>query len=122
LNLLDDSMALAMIFHAVSSGEGRFRAVTCPHMTTTEQIIHDAMADRVPSMQRTTASDFLITVNRLTLSLMIRDPFVAAAFKAAEDDGLAPNLAEVDRPRTLAPPLGYESDKSLRAGQKESRA
>jgi hypothetical protein len=40
-------------------------------------------------------------VNRLQLSLMIRDPFVAAAFKAAEDDGLAPDLAEVDHPRLL---------------------
>jgi hypothetical protein len=32
---------------------------------------------------------------------MIRDPFVAAAFRAAEDDGLAPNMAEVDHPKTL---------------------
>jgi hypothetical protein len=32
---------------------------------------------------------------------MIRDPFFAAAFKAAEDDGLAPNLVEIDQPRTL---------------------
>ena len=58
-------------------------------------------ADRVPSTQRTTASEFLITVNRLQLSLMIRDPFVAAAFKAAEDDGLAPDLVEIDHPKTL---------------------
>lgn len=32
---------------------------------------------------------------------MIRDPFVAAAFKAAEDDGLAPDLVDLDHPRTL---------------------
>ena len=56
---------------------------------------------RVFSTPRTTASEFLIIVNRLQLSLMIRDPIVAAAFKAAEDDGLAPNMVEVDRPRTL---------------------
>jgi hypothetical protein len=36
------------------------------------------------------ASEFLTTVNRLQISLMIRDPFVAAAFKAAEDAGPAP--------------------------------
>jgi hypothetical protein len=47
------------------------------------------------------ASEFLITVNRLQISLMIRDPFVAAAFRAAEQDGLAPDLVEVDRPRYL---------------------
>jgi hypothetical protein len=61
-----------------------------------------AKATCVPSTQRTTASEFLTTVNRLQISLMIRDPFVAAAFKAAEDDGLAPSLVEVDRrPRML---------------------
>jgi hypothetical protein len=58
-------------------------------------------AARVPSTPRTTASEFLIAVNRLQISLMIRDPFVAAAFKAAEDDGLAPSLVEIDYPRTL---------------------
>jgi hypothetical protein len=50
-------------------------------------------AARVHSTPRTTASEFLTTVNRLQISLMIRDPFVAAAFKAAEgaeDDGRAP--------------------------------
>jgi hypothetical protein len=60
-----------------------------------------AQATRVHSTPRTTASEFLITVNRLQLSLMIRDPFVAAAFKAAEDDGLAPDLVEIDHPKTL---------------------
>jgi hypothetical protein len=57
-------------------------------------------AASVLSTPRTTASEFLITVNRLQLSLMIRDPYVAAAFKAAEDDGLAPALVKVDQPRT----------------------
>jgi hypothetical protein len=50
-------------------------------------------ADRVRSTPRTPASEFLTTVNRLQISLMIRNPFVAAAFKAAEgaeDDGRAP--------------------------------
>jgi len=42
-----------------------------------------AKADRVPSTPRTTASEFLIAVNRIRLSQMIRDPYVAAAFKAA---------------------------------------
>ncbi len=60
-----------------------------------------AKADRVHSTPRTRASEFLTTVNRLQLSLMIRDPFVAAAFKAAEDDGLAPTLVEIDNPMTL---------------------
>jgi hypothetical protein len=32
---------------------------------------------------------------------MFRDPFVRAAFEAAEDDGLAPALVEADHPRTL---------------------
>jgi hypothetical protein len=58
-------------------------------------------ANRVPSTPRTTASEFLIQVNRLQISLMIRDPYVARAFKAAEDDGLAPSMAAVDRPRPL---------------------
>jgi hypothetical protein len=47
------------------------------------------------------ASEFLIAVNRLQISLMIRDPYVARAFKAAEDDGLAPSIATADRPRML---------------------
>jgi hypothetical protein len=59
-------------------------------------------ADRVRSTPRARTPEFLTTVNRLQISLMIRDPFVAAAFRAAEDDGLAPNLVEVDRrPRVL---------------------
>jgi hypothetical protein len=35
------------------------------------------------------------------LSALFRDPFLRAAFKAAEDDGLAPDLVEVDNPKTL---------------------
>ncbi len=35
------------------------------------------------------------------LSKMFRDPFLRAAFKAAEDDGLAPAFIETDHPRTL---------------------
>jgi hypothetical protein len=32
---------------------------------------------------------------------MFRDPFLRAAFQAAEDDGLAPSLVETDHPRTF---------------------
>jgi hypothetical protein len=60
-----------------------------------------AQAKRVHSTPPKPASEFLTTVNRLQISLMIRDPFVAAAFKAAEDDNLAPSHVTVDRPRTL---------------------
>jgi hypothetical protein len=35
------------------------------------------------------------------LSSMFRDPHLRAAFKAAEDDGLAPAFVETDQPRTL---------------------
>jgi hypothetical protein len=35
------------------------------------------------------------------LSTLFRDPYLRAVFQAAEDDGLAPSLVEVDRPRTL---------------------
>jgi hypothetical protein len=35
------------------------------------------------------------------LSVMFRDPFLRAAFEAAEDDGLAPALVKTDHPRTL---------------------
>jgi hypothetical protein len=35
------------------------------------------------------------------LSTLFRDPYVRAAFEAAERDGLAPALVETDRPRTL---------------------
>jgi hypothetical protein len=58
-------------------------------------------ANRVPSTPRTPASECLIQVNRLQISLMIRDPYVARAFKAAENDGLAPDLVETDPPKRL---------------------
>lgn len=35
------------------------------------------------------------------LSALFRDPYLRAAFQAAEDDGLAPALVKTDRPRTL---------------------
>jgi hypothetical protein len=60
-----------------------------------------AKATCVPSTPRTTASEFLIQVNRLQISLMICDPYVARAFRAAEDDGLAPSMAAVDHPKHL---------------------
>jgi hypothetical protein len=44
---------------------------------------------------------FLNVVARIHLSHLFRDPFVAAAFKAAEDDGLAPDLVEINNPKTL---------------------
>jgi hypothetical protein len=56
-----------------------------------------AKATRVLSTPRKPASEFLIAVNRLQISLMIRDPYVARAFRAA--DGLAPSMAVIDRPR-----------------------
>jgi hypothetical protein len=58
-------------------------------------------ADRVHSTPPKPASEFLTLVNRLQISLMIRDPFVAAAFRRAEDDGLAPALVDLDHPRML---------------------
>jgi hypothetical protein len=39
--------------------------------------------------------------NHTTLSSLIRDPFVRAAFEAAERDGLAPLAVEVDNPPSL---------------------
>lgn len=51
--------------------------------------------------QRTSASEFLIAVNRIRLSQIVRDPFVATAFRAAEDEGLAPDFVEQDHPRHL---------------------
>ena len=60
-----------------------------------------AQAKSVHSTPRKPASEFLTTVNRLQISLMIRDPYVAKAFRAAEDDGLAPDMASIDRPRVL---------------------
>lgn len=45
------------------------------------------------------------------LSAMFRDPFLRAAFQAAEDDGLTGALVDTDHPRTLdggaAEVIGY---------------
>jgi hypothetical protein len=60
-----------------------------------------SQADRVIITPRKPASEFLTTVNRLQISLMIRDPYVAKAYRAAEDDGLAPDLVETDHPKHL---------------------
>jgi hypothetical protein len=38
---------------------------------------------------------------RVPLSDLFQDPFLRAAFKAAEDDGLAPGLVEIDHPKIL---------------------
>jgi hypothetical protein len=57
-------------------------------------------ANRARCAQRRTASEFLIALNRLQISLMVRDPFVGAAFRRSEDDGLAPDLVENDHPKT----------------------
>ena len=49
----------------------------------------------------TTPTAFLNAVARIHLSHLFQDPFLRAAFKAAEDDGLAPALVEIDNPKTL---------------------
>jgi hypothetical protein len=51
--------------------------------------------------KNTTPTAFLNAVTRVHPSHMFQDPFLRAAFKAAEDDGLAPSLVQVDHPRTL---------------------
>jgi hypothetical protein len=43
----------------------------------------------------------LSAVARIHLSHLFQDPFLRAAFKAAEDDGLAPSLVEIDNPIML---------------------
>ena len=58
-------------------------------------------ADSVHGTPRARTPEFLIAVNRIRLSQMIRDPFVSAAFRAAEDDGPVPDLVENDHPKTL---------------------
>ena len=45
--------------------------------------------------------NFSSSLDCLRISLMIGDPFVVAAFRRAEDDGLAPALVEIDHPRSL---------------------
>jgi hypothetical protein len=49
----------------------------------------------------TTPTAFLNAVARVHLSHLFQDPFLRATFKAAEDDGLAPDLVQVDHPKTL---------------------
>jgi hypothetical protein len=44
---------------------------------------------------------FLNVVARIHLSHLFQDPFLRAAFRAAEDDGLAPAIVEIDNPKTL---------------------
>jgi hypothetical protein len=62
-------------------------------------------ADRVIIMPRKPASEFLTQVNRLQISLMIRDPYVAKAFRAAEDDGLAPAEVSSQQSATRTGPI-----------------
>ena len=50
---------------------------------------------------QTFTSEFLIAVNRVRLSQIIRDAYVADAFRRAEDDGLSPEPVEADHPKTL---------------------
>ena len=47
------------------------------------------------------------------LSSLIRDPFVRAAFEAAERDGLAPLAALVDNPPSLDGGAAVVSDREL---------
>jgi hypothetical protein len=49
----------------------------------------------------TKPTGFLAAVARIHLSHLFQDPFVAAAFRAAEDNGLAPGHVTVDRPPAL---------------------
>jgi hypothetical protein len=44
----------------------------------------------------------LNAVARVHLSHLFQDPFLQAAFKAAEDDGLAPEAVEIDHPPSLS--------------------
>jgi hypothetical protein len=60
-----------------------------------------AKADRVHSTPRTSSSEFHLAVNRIRLSQLIRDPFVAAAFRAAEEDGFEPGPVYADQPKAL---------------------
>ena len=47
------------------------------------------------------------------LSCLIRDPFVRAAFEAAERDGLAPVAVTVDTPPSLDGGAAVVSDREL---------
>jgi hypothetical protein len=80
-----------------------------------------AKANRVPSTPRTTASEFLIAVNRIRLSQMIRDPFVAAAFSAAEDAGPAPASQQHPTQRRQSPIRALTIFESLPPGHSTLR-
>lgn len=54
---------------------------------------------RATSTSTTKPTAFLNAAPRIHLAHLIRDPYVAAAFRAAENDGSAPALVEVDRPK-----------------------
>jgi hypothetical protein len=41
------------------------------------------------------------SIHTTKLSRLFRDPYLRAAFEAAEDDGLAPAFVEQDHPLTL---------------------
>ncbi len=56
---------------------------------------------------------FLTAVARIHLSHLFQDPFLQAVFKAAEDDGLAPDLAEIDNPKRLDGGAGSELELAL---------
>jgi hypothetical protein len=75
-----------------------------------------AKATRVPSTPRTPASEFLTTVNRLQISLMIRDPYVAAAFRAAEEGGRAPAFQQHPTERRQSPIRALTIFESLPCG------
>jgi hypothetical protein len=49
----------------------------------------------------TTPTAFLSAVARIHLSHLFRDPFVAAAFRAAEENGLEPSPVYIDQPKML---------------------
>jgi hypothetical protein len=56
---------------------------------------------RATSSLTTNPTAFLSAVARIHLSHLFRDPFVAAAFKAPEDEGLEPDFVHVDQPKVL---------------------
>jgi hypothetical protein len=71
------------------------------------------------SKPTTNPAAFLSVAARVHLSHLFKDPFVAAAFKAAEDDGLAPSLVTIDgRGRSMKAPLSLSS-RRLRPDSRE---
>jgi hypothetical protein len=73
-------------------------------------------AERVHSTPPTRTSEFLIAVNRIRLSQMIRDPFVAAAFSTAEDAGPAPASQQHPTQRRQSPIRALTIFESLPCG------